>query len=1454
MINKLISFSIENKLIIILFTIALIAVGIWSMKTIPLDAVPDITNNQVQVITQAPNLGTEDVEKFITYPIELAMSNLPSVVEIRSVSRSGLSLLTIVFEDNMGTYLPRQLVAEKLNEIKAEIPKEFGEPHIGPISTGLGEIYQYTLEVDSSFEGKYSITDLRTIQDWIIKRQMALVPGVIEVNAFGGKIKQYEVSINPVHLNAMDVSITDIYNALYKNNQNTGGGYIEKNKYANYIRGEGLVRTIEDIENITVKIENGYPLIIKDVAEVKMGNEIRYGAFTKAGKGEAVGGMILMLKGANSNNVIEAVKDRVEKIQKSLPEGVTIKPFFDRSVLIDNTTSTVTTNLMEGALIVIFVLVLLLGNWRGGLIVASTIPLSLLFAFIMMKIFGVWANLMSLGAIDFGIIVDGAVIIVESSVFMINEHLLKKKNITKEKRKELVFTASSKMMNSAFFGQLIILIVFIPILTLQGIEGKMFQPMALTFIFAMIGVMILCLTYVPMMSSIFIKVNPKHSDSKWAWGNKIIKKLEGIYEKTLNIVLKKSVIVISSSIVLFGISIYVFTKMGGEFIPKLDEGDIAFHSILKPGSSLSEAIATTTKIEGILLSQFPEIKQVMSRIGVADVPTDPMPMDVADCFILLKPKAQWRDGKTKEQLVEEFKKAVMVVPGINFEFTQPIEMRFNELISGVREDIAIKLFGDDLDLLATKAEEIGRLISNIDGVADMKVESTQGLPQISIEYDREKIAQYGLNIAELNDLVETAFAGKSAGVIFEGEKQFDIVVRFDKDYKESIEDIKELFVVLPSNMQIPLKEVANISYKTGPMQISRENTQRRTYVGINVRGRDIKTLVEEIQVKLDNELELPAGYFIRYGGAFENLERATNRLEIVIPLALGMIFLLIFLALKSLKQTTMIFVAIPFAAIGGVFSLFLRDMPFSISAGVGFIVLFGVAVLNGLVLMSGWNEIKSEGKLNLEDRISKGAKRRIRPILLTALTDILGFLPMAISTSSGAEVQRPLATVVIGGMITSTLLTLFILPILYRYIENRENKKFKPKVALASILIIMTFGLFTPSIYSQDSNNKKEINNIDELISIALKNNDLINIAKSNIKLSEADKSSAYNIDKLNVEFQYGQFNSIEDDFGYEISQKFRFPTLYFNQSDLAEDNIKAKKIELKIQENKLKFNIKQSWNSLAYLLNKQKLLEYKDSLFQKFAYNSNLKYKTDESTLLEKTISESKLLILKNEMRTLHSEIISNKEELNILIRNDEVLDFQPTLTELKHETKQINNPNINLLEQNIKTNISEKSVAISKMYPDISLGYFSYSNNSFSSVLETNPSGTNKLYGFKAGISVPLFYGSYTSEIEKSEIKKEKSEIEYNYFKKYLESKLKQQTTKITKNYENMNFYKQTGLKQSEMILNTANVKYSLGEINYLEYFLLLNQALEIKLDYIKSKKEYNESVIEMKYLSGN
>ncbi len=1029
MINKLIEFSINNKFVIALFTLALIVGGIYSLKQVPVDAVPDITNNQVQIITQAPNLGTEDVEQFITYPVEVAIANLPDVTEIRSISRFGLSVVTVVFSDDLDTYLPRQLVSEKLSQIKASIPEGFGTPMMGPISTGLGEIYQYTLEVAPEYKSNYDATELRSIQDWIIRRQMAMVSGVVEVNAFGGNAKQYEVTIDPHELNAIGLAIRDVYQALENNNANTGGAYIEKNHQANFIRGEGLARTLDDIKNIVVANKGGIPITIKDIGTVQFGHATRYGALTKNGEGEAVGGMILMLKGASTDAVIKSVKARMDEIQKSLPEGITVKPFLDRSKLIANTTSTVKNNLLEGALIVIFILVFFLGNWRGGLIVASSIPLSLLFAFILMNVFDVWANLMSLGAIDFGIIVDGAVIIVESTVFLISRHIQKTGSVSSTEKDKLTYKASSRMMNTAFFGQFIILIVFLPILALEGIEGKMFTPMALTFSFAMIGAMVLCLTYVPMATAFFLKA-PK--TKKKYWGDKSVHWLENKYENSLRIALKKGKLILLSALALLGISGYVFSKMGGEFIPQLDEGDLAFHAILKPGSSLSETIATTTKIEKIVKDNFPEVNDVISRIGVADVPTDPMSMDIADVFVILKPISEWTSASSKEELIDKIKEKVEQIPGVNYEFTQPIEMRFNELITGVREDIAVKLYGDDLNMLAQKAEEMGKIIATVEGVADMKVEATSGQPQITIMYDRNKLAQYGLQISELNNLIQTAFAGGVAGTIFEGERRFDLVVRLKEELRQDLNNVKNLFVTLPNGTQIPLKEVADISYKAGPMQISRDNTNRRIYVGINVRGRDIKSLVEEIRQKIDAEVTLPAGYYIRYGGAFENLERATRKLKTVVPISLGLIFILIFFALKSSKQTLMIYMAIPLATIGGIFSLWLRDMPLSISAGVGFIVLFGVAVLNGLVLISGFNELKEEGIDDVNERIRMGTRRRIRPILLTALTDMLGFLPMALSVSSGAEVQQPLATVVIGGLLTSTLLTLFVIPILYK--------------------------------------------------------------------------------------------------------------------------------------------------------------------------------------------------------------------------------------------------------------------------------------------------------------------------------------------------------------------------------------------------------------------------------------
>jgi len=806
MINKIIDFSINNKFIIGLLTLALIGAGIYSMT---------ITNNQVQVITQSPNLGTEDIEQFITYPVEIAMSNLPKVKEIRSISRFGLSLVTVVFDDDMGTYLPRQLVSEKLTEVREQIPEGLGSPSMGPISTGLGEVYQYTLKVEPEFKDTYSLSDLRTMQDWIVQRQMAMVPGVVEINAVGGKIKQYEVAVDPNELKAIGLTITDVFEALEANNKNTGGAYIEKNHQANFIRGEGLVRSLEDIKQIIIKNENGLPITVTDVADVRYGSAVRYGALTQDGEGEVVGGLVMMLKGANSNEVIGLVKDRMVEIQKSLPEGVVIQPLLDRSKLISETTGTVRNNLLEGALIVIFVLVFLLGNWRGGLIVASTIPLSLLFAFILMNVFDVWANLMSLGAIDFGIIVDGAVIIVEASVFLMGGYILKKKTLKSEERDVIAANASKKMMNAAFFGQLIILIVFLPILALEGVEGKMFKPMALTFIFAMIGAMILCLTYVPMMSALFLKPSKKEKKS---WGDRFVNWVQRKYEPLLLQALEKGKWVVGSAVVVFALAVFAFSKMGGEFIPQLDEGDIAFHTILKPGSSLSETIETTTKVERIIKAEFPEVEKIVSRIGVAEVPTDPMPMDFADVFVILKPQDEWVSATSKDELIDKIKDAVSIIPGVNYEFSQPIEMRFNELLEGIREDVAIKIYGEDINILAAKADEITKIIAGTEGIGDMRAEATSGLPQMTIRYNRSKLAQYGVSIDQLNMIVQSAFAGGYAGVIFEGEKRFDLVVRLDEQNRTDINDIKNLYINLSNGSQIPLQELASIEYTPGQYQ------------------------------------------------------------------------------------------------------------------------------------------------------------------------------------------------------------------------------------------------------------------------------------------------------------------------------------------------------------------------------------------------------------------------------------------------------------------------------------------------------------------------------------------------------------------------------------------------------------------------------------------------------------
>ena len=1443
MINKIIDFSINNKFIIGLLTLTIIGAGIWSMTKVPIDAVPDITNNQVQVIAQAPNLGTEDIEQIVTYPIEVAMSNLPDVQEIRSISRFGLSVVTIVFDDDMGTYLPRQLVAEKLNEVKEQIPAGFGEPTMGPISTGLGEIYQYTLKVAPEYKDKYDIADLRSMQDWIVQRQMAMVEGVVEVNAIGGKIKQYEVAVDPNDLNAIGLTITDVFNALEANNQNTGGAYIEKNHQANFIRGEGLVRSLDDIKKITVKNINNIPVTIGDIATVQFGSAIRYGALTQDGEGEVVGGLVMMLKGANSNDVIANVKERMAQIEKSLPEGVIIESLLDRSKLIGETTSTVTTNLIEGALIVIFVLIFLLGNWRGGLIVASTIPLSLLFAFILMNVFDVWVNLMSLGAIDFGIIVDGAVIIVESTVFLIASQVLKKKQLTSKERDKVASNASKKMMNAAFFGQLIILIVFLPILALQGIEGKMFKPMALTFIFAMIGAMVLCLTYVPMMSALVLRA-PK-TDKK-SYGDRFVHWVEDKYQPLLVRALRKGKWVIGIAVVLFGITVFMFSRMGGEFIPQLDEGDIAFHAILKPGSSLTETIETTTKIEQIVKAKFPEVEKIVSRIGVAEIPTDPMPMDLADVFVILKPKSEWTTAETKDELIEKMKEAVEIVPGVNYEFTQPIEMRFNELLEGVREDIAIKLYGEDIDILSQKAEEISKIIAGTEGIGDMKAEATTGLPQMTINYNRNKLAQYGLQINTLNQTVQSAFAGGTAGVIFEGEKRFDLVVRLSSQNRKDITDVQNLYINLPSGAQIPLREIADVSYKAGPMQISRDNTNRRTYVGINVRARDVKSLVTEIKSKLDTKLELPSGYFIRYGGAFENLERASNRLQTVVPIALLLIFILIYFALKSLPQTLMIYIAIPMATIGGVVALWLRDMPFSISAGVGFIVLFGVAVLNGLVMISGLNELKEEGVTNLKDRIVEGTKRRIRPIMLTAFTDVLGFLPMAISSSAGAEVQRPLATVVIGGLLTSTLLTLFVLPILYHWVENKSFT-FKPnkKLVTATAVFLLLFG-FSAQSNAQEKNDTIPEISLQEAVKLAKSNYPLLKQKQLEITKQEQLKATAYDFGTTQI-FTGGE----EIDNGNGI-----YTTIGIGQSNIDVFGIGSKKklqeqrIQLaqkgfQLSELELELEVKKAWSKCYQMKRNYDLYKELDSIYSNFEQAVALNYEVEAISKLEYSAAKNQAFQIKNKKAQAYSDYLIALQQFNLWLVSDEIFtvsDEFDVAMDIDMETFNIENHPLYSMSQSI---VDEAEAKYKATKAD-NLPKFNLQGG----LQRVN--GNSGFYTYQAGISIPFLSGSNKAQIRSAKIDKEIAETNVAFKKQEVQSRFIQAKENYVKWKTSWEFYKDQVLPLTKDQKTGALLAYREGEIDYTAFTQLIKEAIQSELEAQTALVNYLESIFQLQYFN--
>jgi cobalt-zinc-cadmium resistance protein CzcA len=1444
MLNKIIAFSIKNKLIVGIAVLFLVVYGIFELGKLPIDAVPDITNNQVQVITVSPSLGAPDVERLITFPIEQSNNNLPGLKEIRSFSRFGLSVVTIVFNDNIDIYWARQQVTERLLQAQEQIPKQFGTPKLAPVTTGLGEIYQYTVRPKKGYEDKYSPMELRTIQDWIVRRQLLGVKGVADVSSFGGYLKQYEIAVNPAKLKANGVTISDVFTALENNNQNTGGAYIEKGPTVLFIRSEGLVGSMEDIENIVVKnISNGTPLLIRNVAEVRLGNATRYGAMTYNGNREVSGAVVMMLKGANSNEVIRNIKDRVAQIQKTLPEGIVIDAFLDRTKMVKNAIRTVETNLLEGALIVLFVLILFLGNLRAGLLVASVIPLAMLFAVIMMNLFGVSGNLMSLGALDFGLIVDGAVIIVEAAMHGLSrsKHLGKLNKLSQGEMNDKVRHSASRMMNSAVFGQIIILIVYLPIFSLQGIEGKMFKPMAQTVAFALLGAFILSLTYIPMMSSLVLS---KRISQRQNLSERFMDWIKGVYRKMLGVVLKIPKTIVASVVLLFAIAVFVLAQLGGEFIPSLEEGDFAVETRVLTGSNLNTSIAAVSAGARILREKFPEVEKVVGKTGSSEIPIDPMPIDASDMIVILKDKSKWTSAKTFPELEAKMTKELEAIPGVTFGFQYPVQMRFNELMTGARQDVVCKIFGEDLDTLAHYARRLGEISNTVKGSTGLYIEAVTGMPQIIIQYNRAAIAQYGLNISDINKIVNTAFAGESSGIVYEGEKRFDLVVRLSGEQRKDVADVQNLLIPTAEGIQVPLYQVANVEIQEGPNQIQREDAQRRIVVGFNVRGRDVQTMVKELQQKVEQQIKLPPGYFITYGGAFENLEEAKKRLFIAVPVALVLIFLLLYFAFHSVKEGLLIYSAIPLSAIGGIFALAIRGMPFSISAGVGFIALFGVSVLNGIVLIADFKRLKKEGITDLKEIVKLGTGERLRPVLMTATVASLGFLPMALSNGAGAEVQRPLATVVIGGLVVATLLTLFVLPVLYIIFEKgvfmRKKKIIKPLTLIIPALI-----------YLQSSTAQTPVE-LQAAIDTALKNNLSLKSEQLNAEYLQKTKATAWSLPQTNAIIDYGQINSAYNDNKFGIAQSMKFPTVYSRQKSVYDEEWKSGLLNVAVRENELKKQVTWVYYQLLYLQQKKKLLQHTDSLFTDFLKMAKLRLKAGEANILEATTAETQQGQVAVQLQELNEDFKTLQLRLKWLLSSN--TDFVPADISFKMSSPLIDDtttlnqhPYILQLQQQQQVSNAKLALEKSKLSPDLLLGFNSMTIRG-AGADGISYSGSKRFNSVQAGIGIPIFTKGQRAAIKAGKANLALVQNEYAQGLQLMQSNYRQAVQQYSKHLQTVSYYETTALKNADTIIKTANLQFKNGEINYLDWVLLAGNATSIHNGYIDAVRNLNQSIIEI------
>lgn len=1445
MFKAIVHFSIRKKLFVGLTTLFLLIGGIYAMLTLPIDAVPDITNNQVQIVTVSPTLAPQEVEQLITFPIEIAMSNIMNVEEIRSVSRFGLSLVTVVFKESVPTLDARQLINEQIQTVSGEIPSELGTPELMPITTGLGEIYQYVLKVAPGYEDKYDAMELRTIQDWIVKRQLSGIPGIVEINSFGGYLKQYEVAVDPDALYSLNITIGDVYSALSSNNQNTGGGYIEKVNRAYYIRSEGMISSTKDIERIVITNRGGIPVHISDVGTVRFGAPKRFGAMTKDGEGECVGGIAMMLKGANANVVTKELEKRVDKVQKMLPEGLSVEPYLNRSELVNRNISTVVRNLIEGALIVFFVLIIFLGNIRAGLIVASVIPLAMLFGFIMMRIFGVSANLMSLGAIDFGIVVDGSIVIVEGVLAHIYTRRLAGRTLTGAEMDKEVEAGASGVVRSATFAVLIILIVFFPILTLTGIEGKYFTPMAKTLVFCIIGALILSLTYVPMMASLFLK---RTISSKPTFADRFFEKLNMVYKRCLQFCLHHMRATVCSAFALLAASLFLFTRLGAEFIPTLDEGDFAMQMTLPAGSSLTRSVELSGQAQKILMERFPEIKHVVAKIGTAEVPTDPMAVEDADIMIIMKPFKEWTSASSRAEMVEKMKTALDSVKGAEFNFSQPIQLRFNELMTGAKADIAIKLYGEDMAELYDKAKEAAEYVGKVPGAADVIVEQAMGLPQLVIKYDRAKIARYGMNIEELNTIIRTAYAGEAAGVIFENERRFDLVLRLDND-KVSDLNLDKLFIRTAEGIQIPVSEVANIELVNGPLQINRDATKRRIVIGVNVRDADIQQVVSDIQRALDKNIKLKPGYYFEYGGQFENLQNAIDTLLIVIPVALALILLLLFFAFKSVTYTLVVFSTVPLSLIGGIVALWLRGLPFSISAGVGFIALFGVAVLNGILMINHFNELRKQKKYHMCTNriIVKGCPHLLRPVFLTGLVASLGFVPMAIARSAGAEVQRPLATVVIGGLIVSTILTLLIIPVFYRMVSlfpyvwkkgwRRRGGKVLPVVLLFVCLASPAWG--EGNITNREAPARGI--SLEEALSIAMQNHPRLKTASAAIDRSRASRGESWEPAPMSVSYSWGQINGeTRNDNQIEVTQSLGSLLTPFYKNTLVNKRIATGEYYRDLVKKEIIAEVKRAWAYYQYAANLHSLYGEQNELAVRLQQAGQLRYEQGDITLLERNMATT----LAADLRT---RLMQSEEELQLAARrfswacysDGPVVPADSTLVLFPVETGSVSLSDVHL--GYFQSLADEKKAVLrverSRFFPELSVGY-----------IRQKITPLNGLNSWMVGISFPVLFFPQQSRTKQARIDAGIARTEAEANKRQLGNKVEELQAMLRQQGESIRYYTTGALPEADALLNSAQIQFRESETDIMQFVQSLNSVREIRKGYIEAAYNYNISVLEL------